>query len=50
MGITRTSAAKRFFRMAEKDYKSGKKGAAATEALAGVGMLALEVLKQLNNH
>jgi hypothetical protein len=50
MGLTRTSAAKRFFRMAKEDYKNGQKGAAAAEALAGAGLFALEIMKQLNNH
>ena len=48
--MTKTTAAKRFFRMAEKDFKTGKKGSAVAEALAGVGLLALEIMKQINNH
>ena len=48
--MTYTTAAKRFFRMAENDYKNGKKGSAVAETLAGVGLLALDIMKQLNNH
>jgi hypothetical protein len=50
MGFTSTSAARRFFVLAEKDYKKGKVGAAALEALAGVGAIAFTILKQVNNN
>ena len=48
--MTKTTAAKRFFRMAEKDFKAGKKGSAVAETLAGVGLLALDIMQQLKNH
>ena len=50
MGMTKTTAAKRFFRMAEKDFKTGKKGSAVAETRAGVGLLAIDIIQRLNNH